>query len=292
MNIKLEQYKVFNEAASTLSFSIAARNLFISQSAISQTIRQLESELGVQLFIRHPKGVSLTKEGELLFTHIHEALSLITSAENKISNFIDLKEGELTLAAGDSFSEYFLTPYLSKFHQLYPHVKIKVINRTSLEIKELLRDGKIDLGFINLPMKDDALTFHPCFHIHDIFVGRSPSNLVYTYEDLAKLPLILLEESSNSRHFLANQFAKHKVKLEPHMELGAHSLLLDCVRNHLGVACVIKEFSQKSLDRQEVFQLNVQPPLPKRSIGYAYLTRKSLSAPSIKFIDLLQELDK
>ncbi|MEG0359916.1 MAG: LysR family transcriptional regulator substrate-binding protein, partial [Anaerorhabdus sp.] len=104
----------------------------------------------------------------------------------------------------------------------------------------------------------------------------------------SKLPLILLEESSNSRNYLNKQFAKNGIKLHPQMELGAHSLLLECVKERLGVACVIKEFSSRYLNK-EVFELQVQTPLPTRSIGYAYLSRKSLSAPSIKFIELIHK---
>lgn len=286
MNIKLEHYKIFNEAATTLSFSVAARNLFISQSAISQVITLLEKELGTKLFLRKSKGVSLTVEGELLYKRINEALSLITTAENELSNVNELKQGELILAAGDSFSEYFLTPYLSLFHRLYPNVKIKVVNRTSLEILELLKNGQIDLGFVNLPIQDEALSYHECFKIQDIFIGRNPSNKVYTYQELAELPLILLEASSNSRRFLDQQFAKKGIKLNPHMELGAHSLLLEGVKEHLGVACVIKQFSLKDLNKT-AFELRLASPLPERSMGYAYLTRKTLSAPSLKFIELI-----
>lgn len=288
MNIKLEQYKIFNEAATTLSFSEAARNLFITQSAVSQAISLLEKELQTQLFVRMRKGVTLTKEGELLYQNINQALNLITNAENQLSNLSELQEGELVLAAGDSVSEFFLTPYLSKFHDLYPNVTIKVINRTSIEIYELLKNGQVDLGFVNLPIHDDSLSFNECFLIHDIFVGKNPTDKIYTYKELSKLPLILLEESSNSRNFLNKQFAKNGIKLNPQMELGAHSLLLECVKERLGVACVIKEFSSRYLNT-EVFELNVQPPLPTRSIGYAYLTRKSLSAPSIKFIELIKQ---
>lgn len=287
MNIKLEQYKIFNEAAATLSFSAAARNLFITQSAVSQAINHLEKELSTQLFVRMSKGVTLTREGELLYQNINQALNIITNAENQLSNLSELKEGELTIAAGDSVSEFFLAPYLSKFHDLYPNVKIKVINRTSLEITQLLKNNQVDLGFINIPIHDEALTFNKCFTIHDIFVGKNPTSKTYTYKEVSKLPLILLEESSNSRNFLNKQFAKSGIKVDPLMELGAHSLLLECVKERLGVACVIKEFSGKYLNK-DVFELDVQPPLPNRSIGYVYLTRKSLSAPSVKFIELLQ----
>lgn len=287
MYIKLEQYKIFNEAATTLSFSIAARNLFISQSAVSQTISSIEKELQTQLFIRNSKGVSLTKEGKLLHQQIDKALALITGVENQLSNYHELKDGQLIIGAGDTFSEYFLTNYIVKFKQLYPGVKIKVINRTSLETRELLKSDQIDLGFLNLPIKDDSLVIKECFQVHDIFVSKKPDNHIYTFNQLADQPLILLEKSSNTRNRIDNYFANKGLLLKPTIELGAHNLLLDFARAGLGISCVIKEFSQELLNQGILHEIKTSQPLPKRSIGYAYPKRRTQSVATNKFIELI-----
>lgn len=285
--IKLEQYKIFNEAASTLSFSQAAKNLYISQSAVSQTIHALEKELNTQLFIRKSKGVTLTKEGMLLHKNITEALSLITSVENELSHHHDLTSGELIIGAGDSICENYLVDLLKKFHQLYPDIKINVINGTSLETIEYLKDGKIDIAFINLPYQEESLEVKKCFPIHDIFVSKDKDEHVYTYSQLAKKHLILLEKASNSRNFIDKYFAREGILLKPEMELGAHQLLLEFTQANLGIACVIKEFSQDYLKQEKVYEMKLKKPLPSRSIGYAYLKRKSLSVASLKFIELI-----
>ena len=287
MNIKLEQYKIFNEAAATLSFSIAARNLFISQSAVSQTIKILEKELHTQLFIRQSKGVILTREGEMLYQKISEALALITSAENDVMNQTTLNTGELLIGAGDTISENYIMPYLVKFNQRYPHVTIKMINRTSLEIIELLKTGQIEIGFINMPIHDEAITIKECLQVHDIFVSKNKDNKIYTPQELSQESLVLLENSSNSRHYVDNYFASHGVLLNPTIELGSHELLLEAAKNNLGKACVIKEFSQKEIDNHEIYEINLQSDIPKRSIGYAYLSRKALTPASLKFIEFL-----
>ena len=289
MNIKLEQYKIFNEAATTLSFSTAARNLFISQSAVSQTISSIEKELQTQLFVRNSKGVSLTKEGKLLHQQIDQALFLITEAENQLSNYHDLKDGQLVIGAGDSFSEYFLTDYIVKFKQLYPGVKIKVINRTSLETRELLKSDQIDIGFLNLPIKDDSLIIKECFQVHDIFVSKNKDEYYYTFEEIVKKPLILLEKSSNTRNYLDNFFAKKGLLLKPTIELGAHNLLLDFARANLGISCVIREFSKNSLNSSELYEIKLKEALPVRSIGYSYPKRRTKSAAANKFIELIEE---
>lgn len=286
MNIKLEQYKIFNEAASTLSFSLAARNLFISQSAVSQAIHTLEKELNTQLFIRQSKGVVLTKEGEMLYTKISQALSLITSAENQIGHLHDLTKGELTIGAGDTLSENYIMPYLVKFNQLYPQVTIKMVNRTSLEIIDLLKNGQIEIGFVNMPLHDEAITIQECLQVHDIFVSKNPEETVYSLQELSHESLILLERSSNSRQYVDYHFASQGLLLTSSIELGSHDLLLEAAKNNLGKACVIKEFSLEELNNQDIYEIKINPPIPKRSIGYAHLTRKTLTPAALKFIEL------
>lgn len=285
--IKLEQYKIFNEAASTLSFSQAAKNLYISQSAVSQTINALEKELNTQLFIRKSKGVTLTKEGMLLHKNITEALSLITSVENELSQHHDLTSGELVIGAGDSICENYLVDLLKQFHQLYPTVKVNVINGTSLETIDYLKEGKIDIAFINLPYQEESLEVKECFPIHDIFVSKDKDDHIYSYQEIAQKDLILLEKASNSRHYIDKYFAREGILLKPEMELGAHQLLLEFAHASLGIACVIKEFSQNELRQNKVYEMKLKKPLPSRSIGYAYLKRKSLSVASLKFLELI-----
>lgn len=288
MNIKLEQYKIFNEAASTLSFSLAARNLFISQSAVSQAIHTLEKELNTQLFIRQSKGVILTKEGKLLAQNISAALSLITSAENQIVNQHELTKGELTIGAGDTLSENYIMPYLVEFNKLYPQVIIKMVNRTSLEIIELLKTGQIEIGFINMPLQDEAITIQECLQVHDIFVAKYKENKVYSLQDISRVPLVLLERSSNSRHFVDNHFANNGILLTPTIELGSHDLLLEAAKNNLGKACVIKEFSLDALQQKLIYEVPLSTPIPKRSIGYAHLKRKTLTPAGLRFIELIK----
>ena len=288
-NIKLEQYKIFKEAAFTLSFSQAARNLYITQSAVSQTITLLEKELDTSLFIRHRKGVTLTKEGEMLYHKISQALSLITNAENELSSYKQLTSGELTIGAGDSLCEHYLIPYLVSFRERYPQVHIKVINGTTSETIKLLKSGTIDLAFVNMPLNDPSIQVKSCYQVHDIFVSGTKDLHTYSYQEIAKENLILLETLSNSRNFVDNYFSKHGILLKPAMELGAYSLLLKFAQNKLGISCVIKEFSTEALKNEQVYALDVQPPLPARSIGYASLKTAALSAAALKFIALIEE---
>lgn len=287
MNTKLDYYRIFNEAARSLSFSKAAKNLYISQSAISQTITALEKELDTTLFVRHAKGVALTKEGQLLYEQSAQALSLLEKAENHLVNLKELKGGDFVIGAPDTLCANYLTPYLVAFRKRYPLVHIRVINGTSLETLKRLKSGQLDLAFLNLPIDDEAIITQPCLKVHDIFVSCHQDDHTYSYQELASQNLIMLERLSNSRRYIDHLFLEHGIHLEPEMELGAHELLLNFAQNDLGISVVIKEFSEDLLKRQSIYELKVNPPIPPRSIGYAYSSRLALSMAANKFIELI-----
>mgnify|MGYP003298844546 FL=1 len=150
MDISFELYKVFYHVASTLSFSEASRQLFISQSAVSQSIKSLEQKLGHPLFVRNTKKVELTPEGETLFRHVQPAVSLLLQGENQLMHTASA-EAPLRIGASDTICRYFLVPYLRRFHQEFPDIHIKVTNATSIGCVELLENRQVDFIVCNYP---------------------------------------------------------------------------------------------------------------------------------------------
>ena len=138
MDINYELYKVFYYVAISLSFSDASKQLFISQSAVSQSIKVLEKKLGITLFIRSTKRVQLTPEGETLLRHIEPAMNLIKRGEAQLMEASNLGGGQLRIGASDTICRYYLVPFLNKFHKTYPNVHIKVTNQTSTKCVDLL----------------------------------------------------------------------------------------------------------------------------------------------------------
>ena len=144
LDINYELYKVFYYVATTLSFSEASKLLFISQSAVSQSIKVLEKKLGITLFIRSTKRVQLTPEGETLLRHVEPAINLIARGEAQIMEAGTLGGGQLRIGASDTICRYFLVPYLNRFHRSFPNVHIKVTNQTSTQCVDLLESGQVD----------------------------------------------------------------------------------------------------------------------------------------------------
>ena len=291
MKTKLDYYKIFYETARHASFSTAARNLYISQSAISQCISQLEDDLGTRLFVRSRRGVTLTKEGNLLFKKVESAIMAIEQGETLLARLHHLESGSLIIAAGDTITKHYLLPYLEKFHKLYPGVRIEMTNSYSSRLLQFVKEGKAELAFVNLPANDEELCIKPCFEIHDIFVCGPDYKIKksYTWDEIAKEPLILLETNSSSRHYVDKNFSKKHIELTPQIEIAVHDLLIQFASIHLGISCVVKEFSTKSLDDSSIKEMPLNPPLPPRSVGYAYLKHNPLSLPAQAFLKLIEK---
>ncbi len=290
MKTKLDYYRMFYETARFHSFSTAAQHLYISQSAISQCMHQLENDLGVQLFVRTRQGVSLTNEGKLLFLKVENAINSIEQGEKQLDRIRHLESGELKIAAGDSITTHFLLKYLEEFHASYPDIRIEMANSYSSQMLSLVKEGKADLAFVNMPLSDDELIIEPCFEVNDIFVcGPNFKNKTsYSWEELADLPLILLEKNSLSRRFLEKNFKKKNLSLNPQIEVAVHDLLIRFASIHLGVSCVVEEFSKAELKKGVIKKMTLNPPLPKRNIGCAYLKNAPLSYAAKAFIDLIK----
>ena len=289
MKTKLDYYRIFYETARCRSFSIAAQRLYISQSAISQCIHQLESDLNAQLFVRTRKGVSLTNEGQLLFLKVESAITSIEQGEKQLDRLRHLEAGELRIAAGDTITTHFLLKYLEAYHATYPNIRIEMANSYSSQMLTLVKEGRADLAFVNMPMEDEELVFEPCLEINDVFVCGPDfeKKAAYSWEEVAGLPLILIEKNASSRHFLEKNFKERNIALHPQIEVAVHDLLIRFASIHLGISCVIEQFSKAELEQGIITKIPLNPPLPKRSIGCAYLKNASLSYAAKAFLDMV-----
>lgn len=287
MDIRLDLYRIFKVVVEKKNISAAAAELFISQPAVSQAIKQLENAVGLPLFRRTPKGVSATAEGQLLYEYALPALNLIKAGEQKLSAVKNLEGGELRIGASDTISRYLLLNRLEKFGGLHPGVKLKIVNRTSLEAIVLLKEGIVDLAFVNLPIADTALELREFFAVQDIFVGSQKyTGKTYSVKELSALPLILLEKKANSRLYVEDFFLQNSAPISPEIELGSHDLLLEFARIQLGVSCVIREFSEEYIKEGVLFELDCEIKIPPRYIGVAWLKGVSLSAAAQEFMAL------
>ncbi len=297
MDIKLERYKIFCTVVECGSFSAAAEKLFVTQSAVSQSIRSLEESLGATLFVRKKSGVTLTSMGTLLYDYASGAISLLNTAEKRFSAYSSLSSGELSVGASDTICRHVLLPVLRAFHDRYPAVRLSVSNRVTSEGVSDLQTGKTEIAFINLPyppvFEDSGITCESILPLHDIFVASEeysvPRGKRYEWSEIAQLPLVMLEKRPNSRCRVDEFLASRGVSLSPEFELGSHELLLAFAEAGLGVACVTKEFSGDALRSGKLQIVPTKEQLPERSVGVLTLSHAPLSAASRAFLDIFRE---
>lgn len=291
MDVNFELYKVFYYVARTLSFSEASKQLFISQSAVSQSIKVLEKKLGQSLFIRSTKRVQLTPEGEILFKHIEPAMNLIRQGENQLLEANTLNGGQLRIAASDTICRYFLVPYLNKFHKDHPNVHIKVTNSTSIDCAHILETGQVDFVISNFPNSglSNVNNIRIIKEFHDVFVANSKyfplRNKTLSLKDLLNYPIMMLDRKSATSEFLHTLFQKHHLDLVPEIELSSNDLLIDLARIGLGIAFV-PDFCIPEGDR-ELFALKLEETPPSRKLVVAYSESLPISYAAKQFMDIL-----
>ena len=292
MSVKLELYRVFKEVAEAGNITAAAQTLFISQSAVSQSIKQLEAELQTRLFARNSRGVTLTADGRMLYEYVRSAMGLLETGEEKLSQSRDLQMGHLTIGASDTVTSQFLLPYLDRFHRQDPAIHIQIISGRSHKVLGLLQSGKVDIAFASTPQEGASLETFPCLATHSIFVAGAeyPCDFdhVYTLEEIARFPLILLERKASSRLYLEKYFLQNGLHLNPEIELGARSLLVDLAAIGFGVAGVTEEFVRRELESGRLRKLRTSFDIPPRSVDLCVLRDVPLTSAAQRFSDFVR----
>ena len=291
MDINYELYKVFYHVAATLSFSEASKQLFISQSAVSQSIKVLEKKLNQTLFIRSTKKVQLTPEGEILLKHVEPAINLIQKGENQLLEANTLNGGQLRIGASDTICRYYLIPYLNRFHKAYPNVHITVTNQTSIECAHLLENGQVDFIITNYPNSglSNSQNVRVINEFHDVFVANQEyfplKGETVSLQKLQTYPILMLDRKSTTSEFLHHMFQREQLDLVPEIELSSNDLLIDLARIGLGIAFV-PDFCIPENDK-DLFIVKLTEKMPARQMIVAYNESLPVSQASKQFMDMM-----
>lgn len=293
----LEYYKVFYYVAKHGSLTVAAGKLSVSQPAVSQSMKLLEGQLGVRLFVRGARGVRLTQEGELLFAYVDSAFAQLRQGERRLQQLLDLELGEIRIGASDMTLRFYLLPYLELFHEKYPKIKVRVTNAPTPETIQYLAEEKIDFGVVSAPISvNEELCVRQVREIEDTFVaGRRFAE----YQDrrlplgeLEKLPVISLEKNTSTRSYLDSFLQENGVELHPEFELATSDMIVQFAARNLGVGCVMKDFAKEQLSDGTLFELQFVKKIPKRSFCVITRPRAPLSPAAMNLLKLLESEEK
>ncbi|MBO8462900.1 MAG: LysR family transcriptional regulator [Firmicutes bacterium] len=297
MEQTLSLYKIFNTVAKTENISHAAKELYISQPAISKSISHLEEALNTTLFLRTSRGVKLTPEGKVLYEYTKSAFDMIRQGEEQLNKMNDLGISELHIGVTTTLCKFLLIPILKEFLLQYPHIKFQINCQSPSETIALLESGQLDLGLIIMPSSHSSLQFYPYTTITDIFVCTEQylENLkmcslpsLSETELLKSANFMLLDKSNVTRQHLDRYLTDFCIEENAVLEVTDMDLLIELAKIGVGISGVIKEFVSKELQAKELIELSIPFTIPTRTVAFAY-HKSSSHSPTVqnflKFID-------
>lgn len=280
MNINFELYKVFYEVANEKSISKGAEKLLISQPAVTQSIHTLEEQLGGKLFIRTPKGVVLTNEGEILYNYIKEGMNYFINGSNKFLSLKNLDSGVLNIGASTVISENILIDVLGLFHKKYPNVVINIYNDLTDNLVKKLRNGDLDIIVISTDNNYKDIEVHDVCLLHDIFVSNEMLDITLDRDNINDLDIIIQKNPSVMRR----NFDKCiDFEFSPKMEVVSHSLVCKLVSNGFGIGLVTKEFVK------DFYEVKSNILISERRVVYGIKDGRECSFSCSEFIKMIEE---
>lgn len=275
------------------SITKAANSLYISQPAITKTIKKLETELGITLFNRGPKGVVLTQNGKIFYDFIKNGVESFINGEHKLTSLKNLETGTIRIGASTTITKYFLLPFIEKFHVQFPNIDISITNSLTNRLIADLKKGSLDFLVVNLPSQnDDALIVTPCAILQDCFAG----NLKYKNEIkkeislenlVTNFPIITQKEPSNTRAFLNSLMEKNNISFHPKFDIVSYALVKDFAKIGMGISYITKEFAKDELENELLFEIPIKEKIPERSLGIVLPKNTITSFATEKFIELI-----
>lgn len=288
----LNLYHIFYQTAKAGNISLAAKQLYISQPAVSKSIAKLENNLNTILFHRNSRGVKLTPEGTLLMEQLTHAFSAISYGEEQLRKIHDLGIGQITIGVSATLCKYVLLPYLQRYIQDNPHIKVSISCQSTAETINGLLDGSLDIGLIGETTGLHGLSFMPIMEVQDNFVTteRYLNNLcvrlgisvheLWAYRESPTdsriwqdAAFLMLNRENISRRYIDSCLQQSQIQLTQIIETSTMDLLIEFAKIDMGIACVIENFIYRELNEHSLIGLPLPLCIPPRKIGFAWKTQ-------------------
>ena len=282
--------KTFIAVAESKSISSASEKLFISQPAVSSSVKKLEKFLGGALFTRTNKGIVLTKEGEDFYDYCKNALQTLENAVFSFGQFKNLQKGQITIGCSSTIIRNVLINCLTEFSNKYPNITVTIIDGTSDNLFNFLKQGKVDLVVTYSPLKPlENLNKIDLIEIQDCFIaGQAYKHLkgqTLSSKELSKIPLIT---QTQNRFYFDQVLKQNNLSLVPKMEMESFWLIVDFVKKGAGIGFSIKDFMKKDFESGDIFEVKTSLNIPKRKIQLYTTDDYSKSFAVKSFITFVQ----
>lgn len=286
-------YKIFLTLYEQKSISKTANALYVSQPAISYSLKELESQLGYSLFYRNSKGIEPTLAAKELYSYISTAFNIIKSGEEHINNLDALNVGEIKIGVPSHIAIFYLSSFISEFRKQYPGVKFEIISKSTEDLVEMLETRKIDLVVDTLPVNTTSKVANKivlsklqnCFAYNKKTFGKCE---IKTVEDLKKYPLILPSANASIRRKLDEYMEQRNIKLKPVIESWTTEFMLEMVRRGVGIGYFIRNVIDTQFDNDTFEVITFEDSLPSGNVCAVYL--EDFEVPVLdRFVEFLKK---
>lgn len=296
MNVPLDsrQLRAFATLARTGSFTVAAKELFLSQSAVSHSMKALEQEVGCRLLDRMGKKILLTQAGEQLLHHAEKILNEMAAARASLEQLGKWGRGRLRIGASTTACQYILPPVLREFKKNFPQHLIIIEPGDTLKAVELVRQHRIDLALTLEPKHDPQLDFHPLFSDELAFLVAPTHPWAESgHIERAEVPkqnYVLYNKASYTFRMIEDYFRQENMVLNTVIELGSMDATKELVKLGLGVSILAPWIAQKELQEKSLVALPLGRRKLRRTWGILHWRSRRLSLAEETFVSLCRDM--
>lgn len=284
-DIDLNLYKIFLAVADCKSFSKAANNLHITQPAVSYAIKTLEENLNAKLFIRNYNQSILTKEGEILISHIKKAYNNILVGEKLLQDSHNLIFGDINIGVPTHIGTTLVMPKICEFHKFHPNIKFHILSKSTNSMISLLENNSLDFIIDSFPIENtNRITLVNLNRSKTCFVSKNNLNESITENNYMNFDFILPNKSTSNRLMFDELLSKQEITIFPSVESYSTEMAVQFVKEDFGIAWLLKDSIQYQLDNKMLYEVPTTFKLPEIQLQLAYIDN-FISFPARKFIE-------
>ncbi|WP_221567799.1 LysR family transcriptional regulator [Alkalihalobacillus sp. TS-13] len=288
--MELRQLEYFMVICEELHFSRAAEKIMVSQPNLSQQIKLLESELGVPLFNRIGKRITITEAGELLYEQSKHIFSHLKQAQESISELKQLKGGSLTIGVLPGDADLMFNSLLFDFHGTYPDISLSLVETS--KVTDQVIEGKIDIGVTTSPDPDERIVQIPLFHEEFSLAISKETTLTkkksIQLADLHEMKTVMFHPDHQCRQLIDQHCQELGFRIKPKIETTTLSSLITMVEKGIGVT-VLPRLLLENLHDKNIQVIKIIKPTPSQDMCLIYRTDKYLGFAARTFIQAIKD---
>lgn len=290
--MNFRKIKIFYETANCLNMTKVAKEMFISQPSISQTIHELETELDVKLFDRIGKKLYLTYEGEVFLNYVRRMLNLYDEAKDTIKNQAESKKGRIKIGVSTTIGIYILPNLIRDFTKSYGNIDVSIIIENTAHLEKLLLENKIDFAYVEGKINSNELKYSKVWEDELVIISgedhRFSKKSLISGEELINEKFIIREFGSGTKEIIEDFFRVNDIPYNVYLELGNTEAIKKTVEANLGIGCSSILAVKDEVSRGKLFVTRLKEGLIKRDLYFVVHKDKYISKSMKDFISFAE----